>query len=362
MASIYIHIPFCKHICSYCDFAKIYYDTSFVNKYLDALKKEIDKYYRGEEVNTIYIGGGTPSLLKIDELNKLFSIIKVFKLNNPEFTFECNIEDINDELLSILKNNGVNRLSIGIESTNDEILKFLNRPYNKDDIDRGIRLAKKYFDNISVDLMYAIPGETIKDLESDIDSILKYDVPHISTYSLIIEPHTKIYNDGIKNIDEELDRQMYDLICNKLSSYNHYEVSNFGRNGYESKHNLVYWNNKKYYGFGLGAGGYIDNNRYLNTRNINDYIKGNYRLEENILSINEVIENEFILGLRKLKGINKLEFKNKYNIDINSIDIVSKLINENKLIDDGEYIKIKEDLIYVSNSILVSFIGVDYNG
>ena len=362
MASIYIHIPFCKHICSYCDFAKIYYDKSFVNKYLDALKEEIDKYYRGEEVNTIYIGGGTPSILKIDELNKLFSIIKVFKLNNPEFTFECNIEDINDELLSILKNNGVNRLSIGIESTNDEILKFLNRPYNKDDIDRGIRLAKKYFDNISVDLMYAIPGETIKDLESDIDSILKYDVPHISTYSLIIEPHTKIYNDGIKNIDEELDRQMYDLICNKLSSYNHYEVSNFGRNGYESKHNLVYWNNKKYYGFGLGAGGYIDDTRYLNTRNINDYIKGNYRLEENILSINEVIENEFILGLRKLKGINKLEFKNKYNIDINSIDIVSKLINENKLIDDGEYIKIKEDLIYVSNSILVSFIGVDYNG
>ena len=362
MASIYIHIPFCKHICSYCDFAKIYYDTSFVNNYLDALKKEIDKYYRGEEVNTIYIGGGTPSLLKIDELNKLFSIIKVFKLNNPEFTFECNIEDINDELLSILKNNGVNRLSIGIESTNDEILKFLNRPYNKDDIDRGIRLAKKYFDNISVDLMYAIPGETIKDLESDIDSILKYDVPHISTYSLIIEPHTKIYNDGIKNIDEELDRQMYDLICNKLSSYNHYEVSNFGKNGYESKHNLVYWNNKKYYGFGLGAGGYIDKVRYLNTRNINDYIKGNYRLEENILSINEVIENEFILGLRKLKGINKIDFKNKYNIDINSIDIVSKLISENKLIDDGEYIKIKEDLIYVSNSILVSFIGVDYNG
>ena len=362
MASIYIHIPFCKHICSYCDFAKIYYDKSFVNKYLDALKKEIDKYYKREEVNTIYIGGGTPSLLKIDELNKLFSIIKVFKLNNPEFTFECNIEDINDDLLSILKNNGVNRLSIGIESTNDEILKFLNRPYNKDDIDRGITVAKKYFDNISVDLMYAIPGETIKDLESDIDTILKYDVPHISTYSLIIEPHTKIYNDGIKNIDEELDRLMYDLICSKLSSYNHYEVSNFGKNGYESKHNLVYWNNKKYYGFGLGAGGYIDDTRYLNTRNINDYIKGNYRLEENILSINEVIENEFILGLRKLKGINKVDFKNKYNIDINNIDIVKKLISENKLIDDGEYIKIKEDLIYVSNSILVNFIGVDYNG
>ena len=362
MASVYIHIPFCKHICSYCDFAKMYYDSKFVDSYLDSLKKEIDKYYKNDEVNTIYIGGGTPSLLNSNELNKLFDIIKVFKLNNFEFTFECNIEDINDELLSTLKNNKVNRLSIGIESTNDKILKFLNRPYTKEDIVKGITLAKKYFNNISVDLMYAIPGETIKDLENDIDFILSYDIPHISTYSLIIEPHTKIYNDGIQNIDEELDREMYDLICSKLSNYNHYEVSNFGIDGYESKHNLVYWNNKEYYGFGIGAGGYIDNIRYLNTRNINEYNKGNYRLEEYNLSRNEIIENEFMLGLRKLNGINKIEFKNKYNIDINSIDIVNKLISENKLIDDGENIKIKEDLIYVSNGILISFIGVDYNG
>ena len=361
MISIYIHIPFCKSICTYCDFAKLYHNKEWIEGYLESLEKEIKSNYKGEKVKTIYIGGGTPSSLPIDSLKKLFNIIKIFNYKDIEFSFECNIENINEELLELLKSSGVNRLSIGVETFNPKYLKFMGRNYNKFDIIKGIELSKKYFNNISVDLMYAFPNQTLDELKNDIKEFKKLDIPHISTYSLIIEPHTVIYN-KVSNIDPELDRNMYDLIIDELNDYKHYEVSNFGKDGYQSKHNLTYWNNEEYYGFGLGSGGYIDNVRYMNTRNIKEYINGNYRLDSDILSDNEIVENAFILGLRKIDGINKEEFNSKYKLDINKIDIVNKLISENKLVDDGVNIKINNDLIYVSNSILCDFIGVDYYG
>ncbi len=359
MISVYIHIPFCKNICSYCDFSKVYYDEKIASAYLDELKKEIISNYKGEDIYTLYIGGGTPSCLSLTNLDKLKDIINIFKGKIEELTFECNIEDINELLMNKLKELKVNRLSIGMESTHDKYLKYLNRNYNKNLIDKNLNIALKYFDNINVDLMYAIKGETLKELEEDI-LYLKDKVNHISTYSLIIEPHTKLYNDNTEYISEDLDRSMYDLICNKLDNYNHYEVSNFAKEGYESKHNLVYWNNLNYYGFGLSSGGYIDDIRYTNTRNLSEYLKGNYRLEEDYINKSIKIENEFILGFRKLKGINKLDFKNKYGIDILDISVVKKLINENKLIDDGINIYINHDMIYTSNNILIEFLGGNY--
>ena len=216
------------------------------------------------------------------------------------------------------------------------------------------------FNNINIDLIYGIPGETLDDLSYDIDNFLGLGINHISTYSLILEEHTKLYVDGISNIDEDLDRNMYDLICNRLASngFNHYEISNFGKSGYESRHNLVYWNNDHYYGFGCGASGYIDNVRYDNTRSLNRYINGNYRLNEDVLDRNTIIENEFILGLRKINGINIYDFNRKYGNIFN--DVVDKLIKEGKLINDGVNIFINPDYIYVSNSILVDFIGEKY--
>lgn len=359
MVSIYIHIPFCKSICTYCDFSKMYYNEDIVNDYLDALESEIKSNYNGEEIYTLYIGGGTPSSLSKKNLEKLFRIVSLFK-GYTEFTFECNLEDIKDNLMSYLKNSGVNRISIGIESTHDKYLKYLGRTYKSGDIKPKIEIAKKYFDNISVDLMYAIKGETLNEVREDLDFIKNLGIKHISTYSLIIEEHTVLYNDKTEYINEDLDREMYDLICQELKKFNHYEISNFGISGYESRHNMVYWNNESYYGFGLSASGYINGIRYTNTRNINEYIKGNYILESNKLSKEEIIENEFILGFRKLKGINKKEFNDKYHIDIDSLSIIKKLKDENKLIDSDGYIKIREDLIYVSNSILEEFIGGIY--
>ena len=360
--SAYIHIPFCNTICSYCDFCKVYYKTNLIDSYLDSLSMEIDEHYKGELLDTIYIGGGTPSCLSIDKLNKLFNIIdKLKKSDNIEFTFECNPEDINVELIKLLKSWGVNRLSIGVESFNKEILKILNRRCDID-IFSKIDMCKKYFDNINIDLMYAIPSENIDILNNDIDTIIKLDVPHISTYSLIIDKNTVMYNKKYKNIDDELDYDMYKLIIDKLSRYNyhHYEVSNFSKNGYESKHNLTYWNNEYYYGFGVGASGYIDKTRYDNTRSITKYISDKYRLESNMLSYNEKVENSFILGFRKIDGINIKDFENRYGFNPRNLDIVKKLVKENKLVISEYNIKINNEYIYTSNDILCEFLGIDY--
>ena len=359
--SVYIHIPFCDSICSYCDFCKFIKNEKWIYDYLEELNNEIKQTYKGEIINTIYIGGGTPSSLDIKQLNKLFEIIKIInKLEKVEFTFECNIENITEEKLKFLYNNGVNRLSIGIQTFNEKYLKYLNRNHNKDIIKEKITLAKQIgFNNINIDLMYALPNQTIEDLKEDLDEFLKLNITHISTYSLIIEPHTKLYINNESNIDEELDYEMYNIIINILESngYKHYEISNFSKDEYESKHNLTYWNNNEYYGFGVGASGYIEGVRYDNTRSVNEYLKGHYVLNSNKLDLKETIENEFILGLRKINGINKDEFYNKYNIDIKSIDKVKKLLSENKLLENKKNIYINPKYIYVSNDILVEFIN-----
>ena len=360
--SVYIHIPFCDNICSYCDFCKVFYNSKLVDNYLSALRNEIDLNYKGEVINTIYIGGGTPSCLNLKQLKVLFSIIKKFNfIDDYEFTFECNIESIDYDKLKFLYDNRVNRLSIGVQTFNEKFLEFLNRNHTSDEVISKIGMAKEIgFNNINIDLIYAIPGETLDDLNHDIDMFLSLDINHISTYSLILEEHTKLYVDGVSNIDEDMDRSMYELICNRLSGngFNHYEISNFGKPGYESRHNLVYWNNLHYYGFGCGASGYIDNVRYDNTRSLNKYISGNYRLNEDVLDRNTILENEFILGLRKTNGINISSFNEKYGNIFN--DVVNKLIEEGKLINDGSNIYISPDYMYVSNSILVDFIGEKY--
>lgn len=361
MKSVYIHIPFCSSICSYCDFSKFYYNEVWVNQYLEALNNEIDLNYKGEVLNTLYIGGGTPSCLNIEQLTKLFNIIKKFNLSTKvEFTFECNVENINKERLEFLYKKGVNRLSIGVQTFNNDLLKILNRHHTKEEVIEKINLAKSIgFNNINVDLIYAIPKEDMNILKNDLDLFLSLNINHISTYSLIIEPNTKLYIDKFKNIDDDLDYEMYKYICTKLkkNGYNHYEISNFAKDGYESSHNLTYWNNEEYYGFGLGASGYVNGVRYDNTKNLNKYLNKNYIYKSHELELKETIENEFILGLRKVKGINKKIFQDKYNINIKDINHVKKLINDGKLLEDEDNIYINPKYLYTSNDILIEFLN-----
>lgn len=360
MNAVYIHIPFCKTICSYCDFCKMHYNKQLAASYLTALNEEIKAIYKGESIKTIYVGGGTPSCLTSAQIVVLMDIIKVFKKETDyEFTFECNIENIDQEKLELLYKSGVNRLSVGVQTFNPNLLTYLNRHHTEEEVINKINLAKEIgFNNISIDLIYAIPNETIEDIESDLTKFLKLDINHIATYSLIIEPNTKLFINDIKEVDDELDYNMYQLIMDTLkkNGFDHYETSNFAKPGYESKHNLVYWNNEHYYGFGLGASGYINNVRYENTRSLNHFLEGEYRLEEHILSKQDDMENHMILGLRKLNGVNKHEFKDKFNIEIRDAFKIDKLINEEKLIDDGNNLFIAEKYIYLANEILVNFI------
>ena len=360
--SIYIHIPFCRKICSYCDFSKFFYNEEWVNNYLNSLEKEILSNYKNEEIETLYIGGGTPNSLDISSLERLLKILSNINLSKTyEYTIECNIEYLTLEQILLFKKYKINRVSIGIQTFNPKHLEFLNRSHTKKEVFNKIKLLKKNgITNINVDLMYAYKGQTLKDLKSDLKLFKKLKVPHISTYSLIIEKHTKLYNDNTKYIDEDLDYKMYQEIIKALKNYNHYETSNFAKTGYESRHNLTYWNNNNYYGFGIGASGYIDNIRYDNTRSYRNYIEGNIIKNKEELDKNKTIENEFILGFRKIKGINIKDFKNKYNIDLLTIPVINKLINEKKLEVNNEYIRISDKYMYLSNEILIEFLGENY--
>ena len=356
--AIYIHIPFCKSICSYCDFCKFLYNEKWVGAYLTALKREIKDRYMDDDITTIYIGGGTPSALSCDEIKRLMEIISVFKTENlKEFTFECNLSDINKELLLLLKYYKVNRLSIGIESFNKKNLEFMERSADYKDALEKIKLCREYgFNNINIDLMYAIPGETLKDLKKDLDLFMSLNPTHISTYSLIIEEHTKLDNINAQVIAEELDYEMFKLIEKRLKNAHHYEISNFAIKGYESIHNLVYWNNEEYYGFGLGAAGYIDDIRYENTKNLKEYLLGNYVKSKEILGKKEKMDYEIMLGLRKLEGINIKEFKAKFGEDIETVYNLAPLYKNKDLIKKKGYIYINPIKIYIMNEILIKII------
>ena len=360
MESVYIHIPFCKSICSYCDFCKVLYHGPWVVQYLNALLTEIKDKYDGEVIKTMYIGGGTPSSLDMKDLKYLFDIIGKFNLaDDLEFTFECNLNDITEELLVFLKEHRVNRLSIGIESFNPKKLEFMERSHTFDDAVKKMKLMRKIgFDNINVDFIYGIPKESIKMMKKDLDMILKLNPDHVSTYSLIVEDNTKIGISGIVPIPEELDASMYEYVCEKLElkNYEHYEVSNFALKGKKSKHNLNYWDNNEYYGFGLGASGYIHGVRYENTRSLTKYLNGEFLLKEEVLSKEDKMYNELMLGFRKMEGINLKEFFRKYEVNMQEVFDLKEALAEEELVVDGEYIYINPEYIYVMNEILIKIL------
>lgn len=353
--SIYIHIPFCNSICTYCDFCKIFYNKKYINDYLNNLEQEIKVRYKSEIVNTIFIGGGTPSSLDDEELIRLMNIIEIFKLNdNYEFTVECNIESITENKLKIMKKYGVNRISIGVESFDNSIIKLLGRNHTKKDVYNKMKIVKRYFSNINIDLIYAAYDD-INILKSDIDCFLKLDIPHISTYSLIIEDNTMLKINGMKNIDEDIDYEMYKYIEDALekNDYIHYEISNYAKNGYQSKHNLVYWNNEEYYGFGLSSTSYINNKRITNTKNLRKYLNGEY-LDTSVYEDKDIrMENEIMLGLRKFDGIDLDRFKEKFNVSLEDIYNIDNLVRNGYLIRDNNCIKIDKKYMYISNEIIV---------
>lgn len=312
--SAYIHIPFCKKKCKYCSFIS-FSSTEKILGYIFALLKEIDTYYKGEELKTLYFGGGTPSLVDIDLLKK---VIKKFKLApNCEVTLEMNPEDANLDYLKKLHEIGINRLSIGAQTFDDEILKKIGRRHNSDQIIKTVALAKDSgFENISLDLIYGLPD--MFDIKNDLITICNQEIQHISTYGLKIEEMSYWGKNLPENIpDDDSQADMYLEINDyfEKNGFYRYEISNFAKKGYESKHNLNYWNNDEYYGFGVSAHGYIDGIRYSNYSTLEEYMNNPARHAcGHVQTEKEKLEEEIFLGFRKSTGINIKDIDHKYNI------------------------------------------------
>ena len=356
---IFIHIPFCNSLCNYCDFPKMFYDKKFISKYLDSLEKEINQRYKNEPVKTIYIGGGTPTSLNIVELERLLKITNIFNKDNlVEYTIESNIESLSEEKIKLLKKYNINRISLGVESLNNDNLKELNRHHTKEQTLKLIKTLKQNkINNISIDYIYGI-NNNINIIKEDINLFLTLDIPHISCYSLIIEKNTIFGIQKREYINEDIEYQMYKYINKTLTqnNYSQYEISNYAKENYESLHHLNYWNNGAYFGLGLGAVSYLNKRRITNTKNLTKYLNKDYHKEITYESLKIRISNELILGLRKIKGIDIKEFQIKYKKDILTLYNIKDLLQENKLLLENNYLKINPKYLYLSNEILINLI------
>lgn len=334
----------------------MYYNDLFFNTYYEKLLKEVDIYqdYLNNTFKTIYIGGGSPSSIGINNLEKILKVLDLKKEEDYEFTVELMPLDITEELLLLLKKYHVNRISIGVETVNPKYQKLIKRIVKKEVLTDKINLAKKYFDNINLDLICAFKDETLEEVDEDINYLLSFDVEHISTYSLILENNTYLKYVNYQEIDDSLSSQMYFYIKEKLEKYgyNHYEISNYAKEK-PSRHNLVYWNNEEYLGLGLSASGYIENIRYTNTRNLDKYP---FVKEEEYLNNKDKMTYFMILGLRKIEGISIKKFKELFNKDIYEVYDIKDLLNKNYLILKDDNLSINPKYLYVSNSILEHFV------
>lgn len=366
MNGIYIHIPFCIKKCLYCDFTSYTGCAHLHEKYINALGQEMS-LYKGEKADTVFIGGGTPTILEPVLLNRLLSLVRDnFKLeNNCEFTAEANPKTLDVEKLKILKDGGVNRLSIGVQSFFDNELKAIGRIHSAGEAERTISLARENgFDNINIDIMSSLPYQTKETLISSVKKAVSLGAEHISCYSLIIEDNTPIaekYDSGIyKYPDENTDREMYyavrDLL--KKSDFERYEISNFAKKGRECRHNLKYWQGESYIGLGAAAHSFDGNTRRCNTDKLDEYLNGQFEKKTIKLTLNDKIEEYMITGLRTSYGINETVFLNKFGTEIKKVykNVLDKFIKSGHMEYNNGVYKLTDSGIDISNTILCEFI------
>ena len=358
ITSLYIHIPFCEHICDYCDFTKVQYFSLFAKPYLKELKKELDSYLVPKDLKTIYIGGGTPTALEDELFLELMEMLRDYTKSVEEYTVEANPESLTLNKLQMMKEFGVNRVSLGVETTNDEILKTINRHHTFEDVKKAIINAKKVgFDNLNVDLILGLPGSSLEQIKVDLDNLMSLDVQHISCYSLTVHPNTVFYLKGVQEPIGDEARKYYDYVHVYLAEhgYRHYEVSNWAKPGYKSKHNYVYWKNQQYYGIGLGASGYIEDIRYTNTRSINEYLQGKRQDYQEIVNPVDNIEYQIMLNLRTNEGLDLKEFEDKFGFDLyqKKKETIDELIHNGFLIiSRGKLIPTYEGMMTLDQIIL----------
>lgn len=360
MSSLYVHVPFCDHICAYCDFCKVFYKEEWADQYLDALSYEMKDKQLPLSYDTVYIGGGTPSTFNEKQLQRLLDILQPYVQNAQEYSIEINPESMTLEKLELLVHYGINRISIGVQSFHDDILKKINRYHNQALAVEWIKKCQeKGIRDINIDLMYGLPSQSLEQVYYDIDLIVELDISHLSVYSLILEDHTVLNNQNYKPLNDEEDAYWYEHINAYLKSkgFVHYEVSNYYRDK-PSLHNLVYWHYEDYDGVGLSAHSLKKHHRYENTRSLTQYLEHRYLQDDIELSMQDEMFETIMMGLRLREGLSLELFFNKFKIDFkekyaSTIDKYEKL---NMLMIEDGYIKTTSQGMNYLNTILVDFL------
>ena len=369
-SSAYVHIPFCTQICYYCDFSKVFIKNQPVDAYLEHLIQETRSYEIGK-LRTLYIGGGTPTALSAQQLAYLLTELpKVMDLSEvEEFTIEANPGDLDPDKIAVLKDSQVNRVSLGVQTFDNKMLKKIGRSHQEQDIYDNIRYLKQAgFDNISIDLIYALPGQTMDQVKENVAKAIDLDIPHMSLYNLILENHTVFMNrmrrGKLPLPKEELEAEMFEYIIEELekAGFEHYEISNFSKPGFQSRHNLVYWDNAEYYGLGAGASGYVDGIRYKNHGPIRHYLEaveaGKARITEEPLTLEEKMEEELFLGLRKKTGVSKARFEEKFGVSFDQRygQVVASLTEQGLLVPDDKQVRMTKRGLFLGDTVAEKFI------
>ena len=368
--SAYVHIPFCTQICYYCDFSKVFIKNQPVDSYLEHLLEEFQSYDI-QKLRTLYIGGGTPTALSASQLEVLLKgLTKNLDLSAlEELTIEANPGDLDADKIAVLKNSAVNRVSLGVQTFDDKMLKKIGRSHLEKDIYENIdRLKLAGFDNISIDLIYALPGQTMEQVKENVAKAIGLDIPHMSLYSLILENHTVFMNrmrrGKLPLPKEELEAEMFEYIIAELerAGFEHYEISNFSKHGFESRHNLMYWDNAEYYGIGAGASGYVNGVRYKNHGPIRHYLsaveEGNARITEEHLSQKEQMEEEMFLGLRKKSGVSMARFEEKFGRSFDGLygETVRDLVQQGLMQIEGDRVRMTKRGLFLGDTVAERFI------
>ena len=368
--SAYVHIPFCTQICYYCDFSKVFIKNQPVDSYLEHLLEEF-RSYDIQKLRTLYIGGGTPTALSAPQLEVLLDgLTKNLDLTVlEELTIEANPGDLDADKIAVLKQSPVNRVSLGVQTFDDKMLKKIGRSHLEKDIYENIdRLKLAGFDNISIDLIYALPSQTMDQVKDNVAKAISLDIPHMSLYSLILENHTVFMNrmrrGKLPLPKEELEAEMFEYIIAELelAGFEHYEISNFSKPGFESRHNLMYWDNAEYYGIGAGASGYVNGVRYKNHGPIRHYLNaveaGNARITEEHLSQREQMEGEMFLGLRKKSGVSMTRFEEKFGRSFDELygKIIRDLVQQDLMQIDGDRVRMTKRGLFLGDTVAERFI------
>jgi oxygen-independent coproporphyrinogen-3 oxidase len=360
LIGLYVHIPFCEGKCFYCDFFSVKYDSILADDYINALVKHAEQF-RGRKIGSIYLGGGTPSVLSLKQVQKLLQILdNIFDLASlREFTFEVNPESISKEKLYLLKRFGVTRLSIGLQSVENEVLRFLGRLHSFEKFcDVYDSARNEGFDNINIDLVYGLPNQTVKSWVENLERVLLFGSEHLSVYPLSIEKDTFFYKNGVVT-DDDVQRSMYDKAVKILAdnNYLHYEISNWSKKNKESLHNVSYWRNFEYIGLGSGAAGYLDRIRYKNINDTKEYIKlanngSGFKIEGTYINEKLYEIESIMLGLRLLS----------YGVDISCFasarirTALLECLESNKvLLNQAGRVKLAPEYVFVSNQIITKF-------